>query len=133
MKTIHLRHPEPLNFDLHRLGLECTVALPTRGQMRRAIELDPEGNESREETHADADARRALQLAILTEGSNLPLDRLTAEEEVQILHAIVAAHHGFDPGQAVALQQTLKKKAHVVALLGAWNALTATASTSPPS
>ena len=129
--ALHLRHPEPLLLALDRLGRECLLPLPTRGQMRRAIELDPEPGA--EESPADMDARRSLQLEILAEGSDLPVELLTAEEEVQVLHAIVAAHHGYDPAHAVALQQTLKKKALLAAPLAVSMDSTATASSSPSS
>jgi hypothetical protein len=125
--TIHLRHPGALSFAVDRLGIVCSVALPTRDQMRRVFERGPEPDET--ESAADLDRRRADELAIFCEGTDVPVGQLNAEEEIQIIQAIVAAHHGFDPADAAAAQfLSLKKKA---LLAGAQ--IASELSTTPPS
>jgi hypothetical protein len=115
-----LRHPEPLLFE-RADGTAYTVPMPTRGQMRAALSLDPADPDA--ESEVEADARRALQLEELTRGSGLPHGELTRTEEEEILAAIMAAHHQFDPAQAVAIVR-LKKKARLIGALAALNALT---------
>jgi len=137
--TIALRFPDPLVFTLVRRGAgaddeetltEHRVPLPTRGQMRRVAALDRDGRETAEQL----DEKRAAILAIVCEGTDLPLDTLSAEEEVKIVSAIMAAHHGFDATDAVAYQSALLKKKLAVEIL-ALAALEkdSAISTSPPS
>ncbi len=101
------RRPEPHAYRLQD-GRVITLWPPLRAQMRAALALDPEPGET--ETAAQADARRAEQVRILTDGSGLPVNELTALEELEILKAILTVHHGDDPAAAAALQRALKHK-----------------------
>lgn len=100
-------------------GMTIEVKAPTRAQIREVYALDPE----RRKTPMDADEQRAAQVAILLRqarctdpaGQEQPLadvlGDLTAEEEQDILNAIICAHHGLDPQNAVELQQALRSLA----------------------
>ena len=105
---MRLTRPTPLEIELPD-GRSFSIQPATRAQVRAVLALDPK--EGTVETATEMDTRRAKQLAILVEGSNLPVDDLTAEQENEILAAIMAVHHGHDPADAVALQRLLKKKA----------------------
>lgn len=129
-----LRWTEPLVFVLSRLGIECSVNPPTRGQMRRYYER---ADQTPEDASAAAlDQLRGDTLAILCEGSDVPLDALAADEEIEILWAIIARHHGHDPADAIALQRLAAQKKSLLATLSASGSgdspdSTATPSTSP--
>lgn len=135
MQKLNLRHPGPLVFGLDSdPAREYSLPLPTRGQMRRALELEL-ALEGREEDPAAIDELHAKQLAIFAEGTNLPLSSLTSAEEAQILAAVVSAHHGFPPGDAaafVALAQSAKKSLAVMLAHG-FGTMTPAHSTSPQS
>lgn len=114
MKPLPLTRAEPLLFERPDSTL-IRVPACTRRQMREVLVLDREDS-------ADIGRRRGEQVAIFLqhaewlqadgktpagELSSL-LDALTPEEEIDILHAIAAAHHGFQPTTAVQLQQSMR-------------------------
>lgn len=111
---MRLSRPIPLEIELPD-GRVFTLQPATRAQIRAVMALDPKDGTT--ETASETDERRAKQLAILAKGSSLPLNELTAEQENEILAAIMAVHHGHDPADAIALQQLLKKKALEIAKL----------------
>lgn len=96
-------------------GTHISAPPVTRGQMREVLILD------RNET-PDVAMRRGQQVAIflrnaqwlqedgITAAGTLQelLDSLTIAEEIDILHAFTAQHHGKRPDTAVALQQAMR-------------------------
>jgi len=127
---MRLIRPSGCEFQIGDLSYR--VPPPTRGQMREALALDAEAGG--EETPQQVDTRRALCVAILCRFSEppLPMELLTSEEEVQILTALMAQHHGLDPVQAVAIASALKKNAILAAVLAALRN-ESPISTTPPS
>jgi len=111
-----LRHPAKLHFE-RADGSRIVCPAPSREQMREVYALDPEGPEDA----AARDDRRATQIAILlrhavfTDAAGEVLDlgialgSLTAAEEHDIVGALVALHHGYDPQTAVDLQAALRE------------------------
>lgn len=147
MKTVKLTRPDPIEFTLPD-GRAFIVQPCTRAQMRAALELDPAPGEVR--GPAEAAEQRARQLAALVGGqveimevgygaglavwkmeeSGPILAGLSADEEMQVLGALMAQGHGQDPAAALALHDLAKKKA-VLDVLSASRDLTATPSNSP--
>jgi hypothetical protein len=113
-KPLILRWTEPLPIELPRLGIECELKPPTRAQMRRYYALDESSPEA--PTPEQLDKLRGEAVAIFAEGTDIPADKLTADEELDILWAVLAIHNGHDPADAVALADLLKKKAVLGAL-----------------
>jgi hypothetical protein len=109
------RWTEPLIVEIPRLKKAFRINPITRGQMGRFFALDAEYGE--EPDIGELDALRAKGLAILCEGSDVPLDQLTADEEMDLLWAINGLHFGVKPDDAAAIAQLLKKKAFVAELL----------------
>jgi len=127
MKKTILQRPEDLEFELAD-GSSFVVKPYTRAQLRASIALDPRPGETR--TPAQIGEQRAKQLAALVgetvmvcpdasradelryteQPSSSVLGKLTPDEEMQILTAILAQGHGQDPRSAVALHQMVKKK-----------------------
>lgn len=111
-----LRHPAKLAFD-RADGSRITCPAPSREQMREVYALDPDGAEDA----VARDDRRATQIAILLRNSvctdaagtaqdlDIVLGSLTAAEEHDIVGALVALHHGYDPQTAVELQTALSE------------------------
>lgn len=109
-----LTRSEPILFERQDRTQIYTPPV-TRGQMREVLDLD------RKET-ADMSGRRGQQVAIFlrnaqwlkadgwTHAGTLQelLDSLTLAEEIDILHAITAQHHGLRPEDAVAVQQAMR-------------------------
>lgn len=113
-----LTRPQPLRFELDS-GVCLVVPPTTRAQMREAIALDPAGDAP--EDPVAADARRGRQLAMLLQDAETGrrgdgeavaigsvLENLMPVEEQEILSAIVVAHHGGDPVNAVAVTRALR-------------------------
>lgn len=111
-----LRRANPITF--HREDGTVIVVPPIqRGQMEKILELDPEGLED----PVQAGIRRGKQIAILLrdavalEGESDPrplgddIKTLEPEEEIDIIQALVAAHHGYSPKTAVEVQQALRE------------------------
>jgi hypothetical protein len=111
-----LRHPAKLTFE-RADGARIICPAPSREQMREVYALDPDGAEDPN----TRDARRAAQIGILLRhatcttaaGEAQPLEdvlgALTAPEEHDIVGALVALHHGYDPATAVELQAALRE------------------------
>lgn len=121
--SLQLTRPASLDFN-HHTGAVLTLPPVTRGQMRRVFELDKTPTATPEEQLA----RRARMFDILLESATAKdakgaalqvrhfLDSLTPLEEVQIINAVIAQHHGLDPRNAADMQAALyelavKKKA----------------------
>jgi len=104
----------PLRFERED-GSVFEIPPITRGQLRRVYLRD--GDAQGDASHASEDARRADHLKVLLEdarwisggGPGDVADQLTATEEIAVLHAIIAQHHGFNPKTAAELQMALGK------------------------
>jgi len=119
-----LRRPAPSRFDRADGSLAVVPPL-TRGQMRRLYELE-QVEAGAPDPIVDASDLRAARLAIMLEAArctdaageslNLKffLESLTADEEIDIMTAMVARFHGIDPQHAVdlaaAMRELQKKK-----------------------
>ena len=113
-----LRRPAPITFE-RADGSRAVVPPLTRGQMRRLYELE---DVSPDQTHPPKDLSelRAARIGIMLEastctdasGSSLNLkgfiSSLTPEEETDIIHWLIAHHHGIDVAYAVDLQAALR-------------------------
>jgi hypothetical protein len=142
-KKTKLSRPSDLEIELE--SGPCFVVKPyTRGQLREAIELDPDRGEIR--GVVEASAQRALQLETLVgptvrvkqpggqyveQPAKPILDKLTVSEEQEALIAILANGQGQDPTGMVAMNRLGKKKA-LLGLLIASADTTNKAPTSPP-
>lgn len=122
-----LTRSEPIHFQRHDDTVIIAPAV-TRAQMREVFALDRERTD--DESPLDSAARRGQQVAIFlrhaewmqSDGtasagplSDL-LDALTVAEEIDIIHAFIAQHHGIEPTTAVAVQQAMReelKKKHL--------------------
>lgn len=92
------------------------------GQMGEVYALDPE----RRETPMEITEQRHRQVAILIRHATCTdaagrvqpveaaLDALSAEDEQDIIHGVIARHHGLDPADSVAafaaIREIVKKK-----------------------
>lgn len=97
-----------LTFELEA-GRVFTLPALSRGQVRWILSRDPDG---RAENPTQEDQRRAAQVAIIAEGSALPLGELTGAQEAQIFEAFSAAHAGESrPGKAAPRESLAKRLA----------------------
>ena len=135
-----LLRAETLRFELAD-GRALLVPPVTRAQVRAALALDRPADAPQIESPPEADERRAHQLALLIAHGAVdgrPVDAaflgsLTAPEEHDILAAIIAHHHGFNPLDAVALQATLRRLAFKKKVLGEIPAIPSSTSMPTPS
>jgi hypothetical protein len=150
MNTVHIQRPSLLIVRMERLGKWYLVPPPSRAQVRQAIALDREDPDAKTpEGRGKLDERVAQQVKALAgtccvcdvmtdgdgeiieatpiEGDLLPFAELSAQEERELLTAIICWHNGLDPALAISVDRVLKKKA----VEGAW--LASAASDSAPS
>lgn len=113
-----LRQPHPITFE-RADGSKAVVPPLTRGQMRRLYELEDVDPEKPSPVLELSDLRSArisimLEAATCTDtsGSSLGLkfflESLTPDEETDIIHGLIAHHHGIDVAYAVDLQAALR-------------------------
>ncbi|GEM_PF-5918621 len=102
-----LRRARELQFELSD-GRTFMLPPPSIAQITAVIELDPDADQN--ETPAETLTRIVAQLRIIVAGA-FPVDELTLDEGREILQAVFAHVHGYDPNDMIALQRMLKKKA----------------------
>ncbi|CAN5350966.1 hypothetical protein BH09VER1_BH09VER1_28340 [soil metagenome] len=97
-------------------GTEILAPAVTRGQMREVYALDAEKIDPLERRGRQVAVflRSAVWLKAKGRTSAGPiaklLPELTAEEEIDIIHAIMAQQHGIAPTTAVEIQQALREE-----------------------
>ncbi len=113
-----LRRPAPITFE-RADGSKAVVPPLTRGQMRRLYELE-DADPDKPAPFLEISDLRAARIGIMLEGATCTdssgsslglkffIESLTPEEETDIIHGLIAAHHGIDVAYAVDLQAALR-------------------------
>jgi hypothetical protein len=144
---LSLALPEPLLVEIEirvtngkPLIRTYSVQPATRGQVKKALALDPE--EGSEPTALQLESIRARQAEILAEQSALvitedplqvdeaqriPFEQLTGEQSAELSAALLHHHLGQDPALALAMRRLVKKNVLAQRLIAA------SASTQKPS
>ncbi len=107
--SIEIHRQPSLEFTLPD-GRTFVIPTPTRGKMNAVFALDPKAADE-PEAPGDYTARIARQLAILSEGSGLPIEGLNPYEAFQILNALTVHHFGGSASAAVAVQRVFTERA----------------------